>query len=120
MKKMIILFACTSCILLINGCYYDKEQLLTPPKTGNSYCLNYSFTADVSPLIQASCNSGVGCHAAGSTNGPGALVTYTQIKNASAQVQASILAGRMPLGTPMSTTHIQIINCWINNGSLNN
>jgi hypothetical protein len=120
MKKITILLLFAAGLLLINGCYYDKEQLLTPPKTGTSYCLNYSFAADVSPVIQTSCNTGSGCHATGSTNGPGALVTFTEIKNASTQVQASILAGRMPLGTSMSTTNIQIINCWINNGSLNN
>lgn len=104
----------------VTGCYYDKEQLLLPPKSSTSACKNYSFSTDVNPLIQTRCNSGTGCHGTGSTNGPGALVTYTEIKNASALMQASILAGRMPLGSTMSSSDIQVINCWISNGSLNN
>ena len=102
MKKItIVLFIVI--VGVVTGCYYDKEQLLTPPKSGTTTCPNYSFTNDVNPIIQTSCNQGSGCHAAGSTNGPGSLVTYTEIKNASAQMQASILAGRMPLGSALST-----------------
>jgi len=120
MKKRILFFLVIT-ISLLSGCYYDKEQLLIPPKTTTgSTCMNYSFTTDVSPIVQGSCNSGIGCHGAGSTNGPGALVTYTEIKNASAQVQSSVLAGRMPLGSKLTSTQIQIINCWINNGGLSN
>ena len=120
MKKLTILILITG-LSVLYGCYYDKEQLLIPPKTSTgSTCSNYSFTTDVSPVIQTSCNNGVGCHGAGSTNGPGALVTYTEIKNASALMQASILAGRMPLGSKLTTTQIQMINCWVSNGSLNN
>ena len=119
MKKITIVL-CIVIVGVVTGCYNDKEQLLTPPKSGTTNCPNYSFTNDVSPIIQASCNQGSGCHASGSTNGPGSLVTYAEIKNASAQMQASILAGRMPLGSSLSTTDIQIINCWISNGSLNN
>ena len=120
MKKTAIIILIIAGFSLLNGCYYDKEQLLIPPKTGTTTCLNYSFTTDVSPIIQTSCNNGAGCHASGSTNGPGPLVTYTEIKSAAAQVQASILAGRMPLGSSISSTDIHIITCWISNGSLNN
>jgi hypothetical protein len=119
MKKRTILILIAGICGLI-GCYYDKEQLLIPPKSGTGTCINYSFTMDVSPVIQASCNNGSGCHGAGSTNGPGSLLTYTEIKNASVQVQASILAGRMPLGSPLNANDLKIINCWISNGSLNN
>jgi len=121
MKKTAIVLLIMLSMGVLNGCYYDKEQLLIPPKTTTgTTCLNYSFTNDVNPIIQASCDNGVGCHGSGSTNGPGALVTYTEIKNASAQIQSSVLAGRMPLGSTLPATEIQKINCWINNGGLSN
>ena len=120
MKKRITLLILAG-ICALNACYYDKEQLLIPPKsTAGSTCLNYSFTNDVNPLIVSRCNSGSGCHGSGSTSGPGELITFTEIKNASAQIQSSVLAGRMPLGSTLTTAQIQIINCWINNGSLSN
>jgi len=108
-------------ICALNACYYDKEQLLIPPKTttGTS-CMNYSFTNDVNPLMMTHCDNGSGCHGSGSTSGPGELVTYAEIKNASAQIQSSVLAGRMPLGSTLTAAQIQTINCWINNGGLSN
>ena len=115
MKKisLLIIIICSIC-LCMTGCYYDKEQLLIPPKTDTATCITYSFALDVSPILQTSCNNGVGCHAAGSTNGPGALETYTEVKTAASLVQASILAGRMPLNSRMSSADIHVITCWIN------
>ena len=107
-------------ILMAHACYYDKEQLLTPPKTVTATCLNYSFTNDVSPIIQATCSKSTGCHASGSSSGPGALVTYSEISAASLQIQGSVLAGRMPLGSSLTSAQIQIINCWVKSGALNN
>lgn len=120
MKRISILLGIALAPLLLNSCYYDKEQLLLPPKTATANCQNYSFTNDVSPLIQTSCNNGTGCHASGSSNGPGSLVTYNEVKNAAAQIQSSIMAGRMPLGSSLTSAQIQLITCWISNGALNN
>jgi len=122
MKKILTISSLLSIAFVMNACYYDKEELLTPPKTGGTGtgCLNYSFTTDINPVIQSSCGNGSGCHGSGSTSGPGALVTYTEIKNAAVQIQSSIQAGRMPLGSSLSGSQIQIISCWVNNGALNN
>ena len=119
-KKLSILFLFVGTTYLLNACYYDKEQLLTPPKNTVTTCLTYSFATQVNPIIQASCSNGVGCHGAGSSNGPGALTTYSQIQAASAQIQSSVTAGRMPLGSSLSSSQLQTINCWISNGALNN
>ncbi|HVM89745.1 MAG TPA: hypothetical protein VMT76_16265 [Puia sp.] len=117
MKIKLLLLAL---VVGMSACYYDKEQLLTPPKTSGGTCQNYSFSTDVSPLITASCSNGSGCHGSGSTNGPGALTTYDEMKNAASQMQASILAGRMPLGSSLTSAQIQTITCWISNGTPNN
>ncbi len=116
MKKIIILAAM---LCGMSACYYDKEQLLTPPKTAVN-CQNYSFAKEVNPIIQLSCSNGSGCHGAGSSNGPGALTSYAQIVNAASLINASIMAGRMPLGSRLSNSQIQTISCWINNGTPNN
>ncbi|HLZ86777.1 MAG TPA: hypothetical protein VKQ52_06050 [Puia sp.] len=106
-------------ILAFSACYYDKEQLLYPSTT-TCGATPSGFAANVLPFIQASCDQGSGCHGAGSGNGPGALTNYTQIKNAGVSIQSSVTAGRMPLGSHLSTAQIQMINCWVANGMLNN
>ncbi|MBS1600414.1 MAG: hypothetical protein JST75_19450 [Bacteroidetes bacterium] len=120
MKKILIVCLVFFVIGVSHGCYYDKEQLLIPPKTASTCTgIPASFANDVAPLIQSSCSQS-GCHNAGSSSGPGALTTYSEISNASAQIQSSIQAGRMPLGSSLSAAQIQTIVCWISNGKLNN
>src|SRR5438874_10477824 len=41
-----------------------------------------SYATDVSPIIQASCATNSGCHGSGSHNGPGELLTYSEVFNA--------------------------------------
>ncbi len=120
MKKIVSISSIVFMFLIFHSCYNDKEQLLVPPKTDTTNCLSYSFINNVNPIIQSTCANGSGCHGSGSTNGPGALTTYSEIQNASAQIQASILAGRMPLGSSLPTNEIRIITCWIKNGMMNN
>ncbi|MFI5155579.1 MAG: hypothetical protein ACHQEM_05315 [Chitinophagales bacterium] len=120
MKKRTLISVMGTLIVLLNACYYDKEQLLLPPKSSLPTCANYSFTNDVSPILQTSCASGSNCHGAGSSFGPGELITYNEIKNAAVQIKASIEAGRMPLGSSLSSTQLQTISCWVANGGLNN
>lgn len=105
--------------ILLNACYYDKEQLLYPVSfncTGSTP----SFSTDVMPIINTSCAQGAGCHGAGSSHGPGALTNYSQISNAGSQVLSSILNGRMPLGPSLSAAQIKTINCWVNGNMPNN
>ncbi|MBS1665888.1 MAG: hypothetical protein JST58_00775 [Bacteroidetes bacterium] len=124
MKNPVLLFLLIVVgLIFLNACYYDKEQLLTPPKTvgtGSSTCVKDSFAVYINPMIQTSCANGSGCHGAGSSSGPGALTTYSQIKANATAIQASVSAGRMPLGSPLSASQIQSITCWVNNGALNN
>lgn len=78
-----------------------------------------SYASAVSPLIASSCGIN-GCHASGNANGPGPLVTYTQIKNAAASIRASVLNGSMPQGTKLTDAQKSTIICWVDAGTPNN
>jgi len=78
------------------------------------------FSVDVSAIIQNSCAISSGCHGNGSTNGPGALTTFNQIKNAAGFIKSEVVSKRMPLGGSLTNSQIQSISCWVDNGALNN
>ncbi len=76
-----------------------------------------SFVADVSPIFQAACAA---CHGAGSTFGPGTLITYDQIFNARTSIRSNVSSGRMPLNGSLTAAQKNAIICWIDNGAPNN
>ncbi len=78
---------------------------------------NKAFAANVNPIIQASCNVS-GCHAAGSSNGPGPLTNYAQISAAS--IRSAISSGSMPKGSTLTAAQKNSIICWIDSGKPNN
>lgn len=78
-----------------------------------------SFATDVNPTIQATCNVS-GCHATGSTNGPGPLTNYTQVFNARSAIRTAVANGRMPQGSSLSASQKNSILCWIDSGAPNN
>jgi len=79
-----------------------------------------SFSKDVSQIIQTTCATGSNCHGSGSINGPGELITYTEIQAASSQIRAAVVSGQMPKTGSLSTAQKTAIVCWIDNGSSNN
>jgi hypothetical protein len=78
------------------------------------------FSSDINPIIQSNCASSSGCHGIGSFNGPGALTTFNQIKNAASAIRSAVVSKRMPLGGSLTDAQIQSIACWADNGALNN
>ncbi len=87
----------------------------TPSCTGTTP----TYTGTVASLIQSNCATS-GCHASGSHEGPGALTNYTEIKNASAAIRASVVSGSMPQKSSLSTDQKNSIVCWIDAGALSN
>lgn len=79
-----------------------------------------SFSTDVNPIIQNSCATNSGCHAAGSSNGPGPLLTYQQIFNARVAIRAAVASGEMPQNATLSASQKNAILCWVDNGATNN
>src|SRR6188472_64973 len=79
-----------------------------------------AFAADVKPIIQSTCATDATCHGAGSVNGPGPLLTHTQISNASVTIKTAVANGTMPKTGSLTTAQKNSIICWINSGSPNN
>ena len=77
------------------------------------------FTTDVNPIIQTFCNQ-AGCHAPGSTNGPGQLTNYTEVFNARIVIREAVRSGLMPKNTTLSAAQKNAIICWIDSGAPNN
>lgn len=80
---------------------------------------NKTFTADVSPIIQNSCAL-AGCHASGSSNGPGQLTNYTEIFSARSSIRSAVSSGRMPQSGSLSSAQKNSILCWVDSGGPNN
>jgi hypothetical protein len=80
---------------------------------------NKAFNADVLPIIQSSCAI-AGCHAAGSTNGPGALTNHPEVFGARSSIRSAVATGQMPKNSSLSTAQKNSIICWIDSGAPNN
>jgi hypothetical protein len=79
-----------------------------------------SFSANVNPIIQSTCTINTGCHGSGSPNGPGELLTYTQIFNARVAIKTSVGNGTMPKTGTLTTAQKNSIICWVDSGAPNN
>jgi len=100
-------------LIFIHACSKDPEA--TVECSGPSK----SFITDVSPVFQTSCVN-PGCHATGSSNGPGPLLTYSQIFNARADIRSAVASRHMPLNSTLTAALMNAILCWIDNGAPNN
>ena len=88
---------------------------------GTLDCSNVPKTfADVNPVFQSTCAANSGCHGAGSVNGPGPLLNYTQIFNDRVAIRGAVASGTMPQGSSLPSSQKNSILCWIDNGAPNN
>ena len=122
-RKLISALFFLTVILITAGCSKEADDPGTGGGVvGNLDCntvTNKLFAADVNPIIQSTCNRS-GCHAAGSTNGPGPLTTYAEIYNARVQVRSVMSLGTMPPGGALTYAQRSYIICWIDSGAPNN
>ena len=79
-----------------------------------------SYATDVSPIIQSNCATNSGCHASGSSQGPGALATYSQVYAAKTSIRTAVANGSMPQNSSLSNDQKNAILCWIDSGAANN
>jgi hypothetical protein len=118
MKKLLSLAAfCVLMTVLIIACKKDSEN--DAPATVDCSTITTTFSGTVEQLMRTSCAKS-NCHAAGSVNGPGALVTYTQIFNARVRIRDVVASGTMPQDATFSANQKALITCWIDAGAPNN
>lgn len=70
-----------------------------------------SFSTDVLPLINASCNIS-GCH--------NNYSNYSQISAGKASIRSRVFNGSMPQNSTFSNAQKDVIICWIDAGAPNN
>jgi hypothetical protein len=114
---MMVVLACGKSTGTVDG---GNTPPQLPPPTASCASSSAKFSMDVNPIIQSSCASSSGCHGNGSINGPGSLTTFDQVRNAAASIKSAVTNKRMPLGGTLSSSQIQSISCWVDNGALNN
>jgi len=139
MRYLPLLFA-----LILIGCSSDSDNgMITGPvndEPDNPTPTEVSFATQVRPIFAASCG-GSGCHVGGSASGVNlASWSATMASSGSQYPGATVVAGsaassplidklgssprfgsRMPLGRgALSSSQIETISSWINNGAPNN
>jgi hypothetical protein len=113
MKKVFIAATIIAIIGTIISC--SKTSDYTPDCSTTK-----SYATDVSPVITSTCATNSGCHAAGSSQGPGALTNYQQVFNNRSAIRSSVASGMMPQDGSLSASQKNALLCWIDNGAPNN
>lgn len=111
-------------VILIAGCYYDKEDLLYPD-TGNCDTSNSTYSLKVLPALQTyGC---IGCHSGSAPSGNVLLDNHANVKiyvqNGKLYGAISHTGGYSPMpqgGNKMNNCTISQIKAWIDAGALNN
>lgn len=112
MKKIIITVFGFGVLLL--ACSKSNVNYTADCSTAKSY------TTDVSPIIQSYCTTNSGCHATGSSHGPGALTSYAQVYSARSSIRTVVANGSMPQNGSITNDQKNAIICWIDSGAANN
>lgn len=113
MMKYSLLFIAVAA-LFISSC--KKETVFVEDCSGAAK----SFLTDVTPIVQTSCATSTGCHASGSSQGPGALTNYAQVFAAKSDIKKTVANGTMPQNSSLTGAQKSAIICWINSGAPNN
>lgn len=76
-----------------------------------------SWSLDIKPIIDTRCAKSL-CHVAGT--GRADLTKFQNVKDLASQIKTRTQNGSMPFDEPMPAAQIQLIACWVDDGSLNN
>ncbi len=110
-------------LCILNACSKDDAPGVTPPTGGGNGIdcgpVLKTFAADVNPIIQSKC-TGSTCHASGSNNGPGDLLTFAKISGAKVAIKAAVASGSMPKNGSLTPAQKNSIICWVDAGAQNN
>lgn len=111
-------------VLVLAGCYYDKEAILYPASGNCTEVPNPAFSVDILPILNARCNN---CHGGSAPSADIKLDTYRDVmpyvNNGSLMGSINHASGfsAMPKnGSKLSPCQIQKIQNWITTGATNN
>jgi uncharacterized membrane protein len=118
-RGWLIMSIITAMITVMQGCYYDKAELLYPGGTVDCSTVSATFSK-VQSIMTNKCNTS-GCHNARDAAGSTVLETYDQVKAKAARInQRAIVERSMPPRTALTSEDIAILQCWISSGTPNN
>jgi hypothetical protein len=118
-KAIFILFTAISVGTIVSSCSKDSGGGNNTFTVDCNTVTNKLFGAHVAPIIQSSCAIS-GCHAAGSTNGPGPLTSHPEIAAAASRIKTAVANGSMPKNSSLSSSQKSSIICWVDAGAQNN
>ena len=81
---------------------------------------NFSFSGRIAAIFSTSCATSVGCHAAGSNNGP--FTSYAEIKPFidNGSIEDRVLVKQdMPIAAPLPACDMEVLIKWIDDGAPN-
>jgi uncharacterized membrane protein len=109
LKKVIILVALFAAFSSCENYVEDYQEIIVKECDPQ-----ISFINDIKPIIDNNC---VSCH---NGNQFPDLRTYNGISANSRIVKEQVVNRTMPIGGSLSNEEIELISCWIDNGSKNN
>lgn len=122
MKRKISILLVIGLLIIISGCYYDKEDLLYGNITCDTTAVTYSQT--IKGILNN--NSCMSCHSGTGASAGVNLDTYTNVKtfvtNGKLYGSVSHASGfvAMPVGGSISSCDVKKIKAWIDAGAPNN
>ncbi len=125
MKRIILLF---SCLLILQGCYYDKGQQLYPSNANSTTCdtTSVSYSSVIKPILDQYCGV-AGCHDAITVANGYDYTKYSgiQLSASHGRLIGSINQASGYLPMPQSATKIpqcdiDKMTAWVNAGYPNN
>lgn len=107
LKSLILIISC----VIVTSCenYVEDDFQLVQDCDPNT-----SFVSQIKPIIDNNC---VSCH---NGNQFPDLRTYNGVSANSEIVKQQVVNRTMPIGGSLTNEEIDLITCWIENGSLNN
>lgn len=121
MKNRII-YSLALCTFLFVACSDDEDPMMNMNNNNDDCSEQISYASDVVPIINTACALS-GCHVAGFASGD--FTTFDAVQSRASRVVARITSGSMPpSNTPgpssLTDSQIETIECWVEQGAMNN
>ena len=117
MKKAILFVSLTG--LFITSCTFDKGELPKISGTTSPCDSTVHYNPTISNIISTNCGA-PSCHGTHTTTSQLTILSVLQGDAANVKNRINGIGNIMPQTGPLSASDLSKLNCWINNGALNN